>query len=94
MKNPLKLIRFPTSSFQPFHETLELQERLVRQKLNNRRNEPDYLIAVQHSPVITLGRRSHSDIIAEEKNIPIIKVKILFYSVVLSNYHLSLICML
>lgn len=56
---------------------LALQSKLVVQKLNNRANEPDYLIMLEHEPCVTLGRRYHSHILNTQ--IPIIKVKPLHF---------------
>lgn len=47
-----------------YSSVLNLQSRLVARKLQNRLTEPDYLILLQHEPCITLGRRSHSELVA------------------------------
>ena len=47
-----------------YSSVLNLQSRLVARKLQNRLTEPDYLILLQHEPCITLGRRSHSELLS------------------------------
>ena len=58
----MKVLRF--NGLQSYEAMSKLQTELVRQKLANRESTPDHLFIMQHYPVITLGRRSHSQSIA------------------------------
>lgn len=77
LARPLTTVRlhsFPvTGPPVSFASILALQERLVQHKLAHPKAD-DHLISVQHSPVITLGRRSHADP-PSSTAIPIIKVQ-------------------
>ena len=73
MSTTLKIIRFPT--LVKYETALQLQQKLVIQKLLNRSNEPDYLIILEHEPSITLGRQCHNDPPILTCSIPIIKVQ-------------------
>lgn len=78
----LKVIQFP-GLLVNYKSSLELQQKLVAQKLLNRHNEPDYLLLLEHEPIITLGRRCKIEVELEAGSIrgshPIIKVNSLIY---------------
>ena len=67
----LRVIRLPGKV--DYLAAASLQSTLIRQKLLNRDSEPDYLILLEHEPCVTLGRRSHSDLV-NNSNVPVIKV--------------------
>ncbi len=71
----LKVIQFP-GLLVNYKSSLELQQKLVAQKLLNRHSEPDYLIILEHEPSITLGRRCEVEVEREriKGSHPIIKV--------------------
>ena len=86
----LKVLKFPSKV--NYITALSLQSELVRKKLLNRSNEPDYLILLEHEACITLGRRSHCDkgigieggtfsSTSSSGNVPVIKVKHLAFDI-------------
>lgn len=65
----MKVLRF--NGLQSYEAMSKLQAELVRQKMANRESTPDHLLIIQHYPVITLGRRSHSQSFSSD--IPIVR---------------------
>lgn len=71
----VKLLRFTHP--QPYENILKLQNELVKKVIisrNSSETSSDYLLLLEHEPVITLGRRSHSEDLTNS-NIPVFKVK-------------------
>ena len=61
--------------FKDYKETLELQHRLVEKKHSD--NLPEILLLVEHNPVITLGRSSHSEnILLDKEQLEKLKVQL------------------
>ena len=74
---PVKVLRFPDP--QPYEKISKLQGELVRKIIDGRQGKEnlDYLLLLEHEPVITLGRRSHSEQGLENSTIPVHKVQFL-----------------
>lgn len=69
----LKVIQF-NGKLVNYKSTLQLQQKLVTQKLLNRSTEPDYLIICEHEPCITVGRRCLTELDKLKTSYPIIQV--------------------
>jgi lipoate-protein ligase B len=75
----VKIVRFLEP--QPYEKILKLQAELVRTVIDGRQGTQgtDFLLLLEHEPVITLGRRSHAQQTIMNRNpIPMFKVRLIY----------------